>query len=344
VKQVLSICVALLSLAPMAARAEDDPLVALIKSTEPLLLSHRFDALEAMADGFRRTDARFPGGHSRLYHFYRDLGSFAGGGCDCSDDGTAVSFARKQEAIDAWLADRPQSLTAQIVNAQLLINYAWVARTRSYGSTITDAQWALYRARLREAGAWLYKLNPKDDPNIYSEQMLIAQAEPDARPRLDALYMEAVRTFPRFFHYYADRADRLQWKWYGRPGELAALTRSLAVVPGGDDGEIAYAFVAGRLAGQNLYASRTVYRDAGLTWAGIQQAYAVRERRYGLNSADWNTLLFFAWLSNDPRKGAEFVKHIGNNWIRAYWWSERGYAATVKWTHSADKAPKTITR
>lgn len=317
---------------PIASRAETDPGVSLGKRAETLLMAHRFAELDAVADKLRASDARFPGGHSQLSYIYTNLGAFAGDGCGCADDISTVRFADKKKAIETWLAQRPQSMAGQIAMTQFLYNNAWVARGHGYVSETTKGQWLGYRLYLSKARAVLARLDPKRDPYIYLMSMQIAVGEPDARAHLDALFKAGVHSFPKYFTYYADRADDLQEKWFGEPGELAAFTRSLLKSPGGDDGLIAYSYVAGRFVRNNIDTPGLIYRDTGLDWPLVKKAYAARERRSGLGASEWNTLLFLALIANDPASGAAVVKHIGPNWSKSIWHDASGYAATVKWS------------
>lgn len=340
-KQLSLLCLSLFLLAPVAARADSDPYVDLYTDTTSLLMAHRFDQLDAMADEFRRTNARLPGGDFKLEQFYVIAGSFDSGGCDCIDDKTeVVSFAQKQKVLAAWLAAEPLSPAANIAMAQFLIDKAGVDRTDQFADKVTPEQWRLFEARLAEAEPYLSSLNRKSDPFIYAELTQIARAKPKPRLLLDALYEEAARTFPKFFSLYADRAEMLDMKWYGKDGELATYVNSLLTSPGGDDGEVAYAYAAGRLAAHNRYRPDFLYQEAGLSWPQVQKAFAVRERLYGLSIGDWNTFLFLAVAADDPKSGGGILKHIGKNWSVFYWMTQDGFDTVVRWSEAPGPLPR----
>ena len=67
------------------------------------------------------------------------------------------------------------------------------------------------------------------------------------RGKLDTLYGDAVKAYPSYFHFYSLRAQILQVRWYGQPGELNAYEASLATSPGGDTALVAYSFIAYKL-------------------------------------------------------------------------------------------------
>ena len=74
--------------------------------------------------------------------------------------------------------------------------------------------------------------------------MEIARRELHPRPVLDQLYASAIKAYPTYFHYYSQRVNLLQERWYGQPGELQTYSASLMQSPGGDAGLVAYSYVA----------------------------------------------------------------------------------------------------
>jgi hypothetical protein len=144
--------------------------------------------------------------------------------------------------------------------------------------------------------------------------MTLAAGDSDPRPHLDALFAAATRAFPKHFEYYTDRAGDLMTIWYGQPGELAQFSQSLLQNPGGDDGEIAYAFIA------EMYTEIPggPYGEPALSWPEIRKAYAVRERHFGPTIDDWNALLACAMLAGDSQGAADIVRHIETHWNKTY--------------------------
>ena len=268
--------ISLLSFTSLSARAEPDVIQAFYRKVEPILMAKRFAELDSMADAFRKSDARFPGGDQKLFHFYFGLGSIEGQACGCGGYESTISFEQKQTLVKQWLAKKPHSITAHIVMARMLTNYAWRARGHGYSNTVTADQEQSYQDRLAQAGEYMKELNPKDDPQIYGIHTTLARASNNARPTLDAIYAGVTKQYPRWFFSYANRTDILQQKWFGQPGELALYTQSLLLSPGGDDGKIAYSYAADRLIGQ--YDSNEIFMGTGLTWPSVKDAYALREK------------------------------------------------------------------
>ena len=91
----------LLPLVPVAAQAGDDPWRALQTATQASLQAHDFNALDSLGDELRRTEARFPGGDSKLRQFYEDVGSFDAMACDCDADKNKITFEQRKADIAA---------------------------------------------------------------------------------------------------------------------------------------------------------------------------------------------------------------------------------------------------
>ena len=133
---------------------------------------------------------------------------------------------------------------------------------------------------------------------------------------MDAVDDAATKSFPRYFHFYADRAELLQ-QWLGDAGELENYTQSLLDNPAGEDGQIAYTYAASRLSFQ--YSREDIFAKTGLVWSQVKNAYATRQKLYGLNNHDWNVFLELAVSGNDKPAAIEALSHIGNDWDKAVW-------------------------
>jgi hypothetical protein len=324
----------MLLLLPANSRADDSNIDGFGNGIEAQLLAHKFDAIDATAAELRRTGARFTGSHSKLFHLSGALRSFAGEGCGCQSNNSKITYEQKSAALRQWLRERPQSLTARIALADLLISYAWTARTGAYASRIDPDRWRLYSDRLNLAADTLKGIDPKADPYLFLEWMKIAEGRPMPRNHLDAIYAAATHNYPTFFHIYPDRADRLQERWFGYPGELARYTNSLLTSPGGDDGQVAYTYVASRLAKQYYDEHEDIYTGTGLTWPLLKTAYEVRAKHYGALPADWGFLLYFAECANDRESARDAIRHLSGKWVGGPWHNKEEFDAVVGWAQA----------
>jgi len=290
------------------AWAKDDGIFEFSKEVEGLLASNQLDKLEPLARDLRASDARFPGGSPKLSGFYSALGAVQGGNCGCGGYESTISVEKKEAALKQWIDLHPQSLPAHVAMAQFWIANAWKARGHGYANRISPEQWKLYADRMGKAHGYLVGLNPKDDPHIYLEYLKLADAAASPRKTLDLVYAAAIRDYPTDYEFYSMRAERLQEKWYGSPGQLASYAESLLHSPGGEIGQIAYAFVAGTLRSEDSAAD--VLQRKWLPWPSVKQAYQVMEKRYGFSNGDWNSLVDYINAAEDGPFAVELLPKL----------------------------------
>jgi hypothetical protein len=311
------------------------PVAEFCESVESKLLKRQFEALDGLESELRDPDIRLIGGNSQLYEFYGALGGFATQGLfSCN---SRVSFDEKRELLEEWIAAKPKSLGAHIALGQLWWNAAYKERGEGYAITVGFFQWISEYSDLYKAQSALANIDIRADPHGYYLSMEIAQGEfawfTNERATLDALYSEAVRAYPLYFHFYSQRAEILQVRWYGQPGELNAYEESLARLPGGDAGLVAYSFIAYKLM-QNTERS-ILLKTNGLSWPLIQSGYAVREHLYGMRNRDWNALLNLALAGVDREAAKAAVAQIGDNWDPVVWKERRYFDYAVGWSNKA---------
>src|SRR6185436_12670054 len=112
---------------------------------------------------------------------------------------------------------------------------------------VTPEQWKLFAQRLQTARSYIDVVDPDSDPHAYCVLMDISRGSSEPRARLDALYTKAIRANPTYFHYYSERAIDMLERWFGSDEDLASYVESVLTHPGGEDGQVAYTFIAYRL-------------------------------------------------------------------------------------------------
>ena len=321
--------------ATAATFARDTRAEIFCENIETMLVQHQFEALDGLGIELRDPNIRLVGGNSQLYEFYGAMGAFAGGGLfSCISQ---VSFDEKRRLLEQWVASNPKSIAAHIALGQFWWNVGYKHRGTGYADSVGFFQWissfgAMYRAKSAMA-----EIDSRADPHGRYLLMEIAQNDfslfDNKRKSLDDSYREAVEAYPAYFHFYSQRAEILQVRWYGQPGELEAYEASLATSPGGDAGLVAYSFIAYKLM-QNTERS-ILLQTNGLSWPLIRSGYAARERLYGMRNRDWNALLnlSLAGIDRDAAKAA--LAHIGRNWDPVVWMEQRYFDEAVEWTNGA---------
>lgn len=316
----------------------DTPAEKFCAAIESELVATRFDALDALESELRDPDTRLVGGNSQLYEFYGALGAYATSGLfSC---GSHVAFDEKRQLLERWVAAKPASVGAHIALAQLWWNSGVTQRGADYANSVGFFQWIGLYSALSKAKAILAQLDTRADPHAYYLLTAIAQFDwwwfSNPRETLDGLYADAVKAYPMYYHLYSQRADNLQVRWHGQPGELRAYLNSLATSPGGDAGSVAYSYIAYKLM-QGTDRS-ALLNATGLSWPLIQSGYAARERLYGMRNRDWNALfnLALAGIDRDAAKAA--LVHIGDHWDPVIWNERRYFDYAVQWTNKVDGA------
>jgi hypothetical protein len=313
----------------------DTPVAEFCGNVESKLMKRQFEALDGLESELRDPDIRLIGGNSQLYEFYGALAAYATMGLfSCT---SRVPFDEKRELLEQWIAAKPQSLGAHIALGQIWWNAGYQERGEGYVNSVGFFQWIGSYADLYKAKSVLANIDIHADPHGYYLLMEIAQGEfgwfTNRRGTLDNLYSEAVKAYPLYFHLYSLRAQILQVRWYGQPGELNAYEASLSTSPGGDAGSVAYSFLAYKLM-QSTERS-ILLKTNGLSWPLIRSGYAVRERLYGLRNRDWNALLNLAIAGVDRETAKAALAQIGENWDPAVWKERSYFDYAVGWSNKA---------
>lgn len=310
------------------------PVAEFCATIESKLVERRFDALDSLEAEFRDPNVRLTGGMSQLYEFYGILGAFAGSkNYSCNSQ---LSFDQKHALLEKWKESQPESIAAHIALAQLWWAAGWTERGNGYVDTVGFFQWITLYSDLRKAKSILAEVDSRADPHSYYLSLEIAQSDfspfDDRRAKLDGLYHEAVKDYPSYYHFYSQRAEDLQVRWHGEPGELKTYLGSLAQSPGGDAGAVAYSFAAYRLMQENQRS--ILLATTGLTWPLIESGFQTRERLYGLRKRDWNALLFLAIAGIDRDVAKAALLRVGNDWDPLIWQERHYFDYAVKWANT----------
>ncbi len=316
----------LFALANTSIASPESELQAFSEKVEGDLVKGHFESLDATADRLRDPNVRFPGGNSQLYHFYTALAAYAGR--EHYDYTSAIPFDAKRALLERWAASSPKSTAPRVALAQLWLFAAWRARGEGYAEKVTPQQWQAFFEDLAKGDKWLEGIDPKVSPHLYWLLIEMSRGRKERVASVAALYQDAIGQYPSYFHYYPQRAEWLQERWYGRPGDLKAYLEDLAVHPGGTEGLVAYSYAALRLLG--FYSQQSLFQSTGLTWQRVQLGYQAREQRYGLRNKDWNALLRFAVAANDRAAAKQALQKI-SDWDRHIWIDRKYFDAAAGW-------------
>ena len=272
------------------------------------LIAEQFDALDRIADKYRRDKARMTGGGWKLRHFYTLL------------DSPQLTDKDSQEHIahlEHWIQQRPESITARVALAASLRRWAWVARGNGQAETVTDEGWKMFEARIqrsREVLEGAAKL-PVMCPQWYSEMMTVGLAQSWDAKQMRDLFERAVKFEPEYFYYYDQYANNLLPKWNGEPGQAVAFAKESADKLGGEAGDSLYWDIA------TVFISRS-NRDfpvKQMDWQRIQRGAAVLTERNGATRSSKNQLAYMAYRYQDATVTRQQLLLIGEDWAPGVW-------------------------
>jgi hypothetical protein len=170
-----------------------------------------FAQFDTVATHLRETSERTPAGTWKLSMFYNGVAR-AGSG-DASD----AAWARLEAGAEAYLAEHPNSPTAVVLEAKVLIEHAAVYRGDDYASQVPQSHWAPFRSYL----AATLRVLDRDrelgsaDPEWYAIYVWALNLRDAPGQEILAFTREALERYPQYYpiHYRAARA--LLPKWHG---------------------------------------------------------------------------------------------------------------------------------
>jgi hypothetical protein len=284
----------------------DPEVLAYCQTIQSDLADGRFDALETILKESQPADQYFIGGRPKPQKFYESVtGARCNAGLCCYDQG---ALTQRMAQVDRWLQRSPRLPSVRVSMAKLWEYQAWLG-----GSAARDSV-------LQKAEGFLVGIGPDLDPEASVEAIDLARERREARPTIDAIYQSARKYFPRYFTIYSHYANVLMPNLLGGSGELARYANSLSVDPDGDNGPVAYSFVAARLAAQYPYP--TFFKKSGLDWTQTKHGFAVREKLYGLSDGDWNEYCYLALEGNDRAAAKIAYAHFGDHVDFLIWGSQ----------------------
>jgi hypothetical protein len=287
------------------------------------LVAERFDELDQMADRFRSSKGRMPGGGWKLQVFYQAL--------DQREPNDAATVEHLTH-IEHWMAAKPDSITARVAAAQSLHQWAWLARGSGLADTVTPEMAKLFFARIERDEEVLKaaeKMQPMC-PQWYSEMMTVGLAEGWDRAKMQDMFDRATQFEPGYLSFYRDFANYLLPKWEGHPGDAAAFAKTAADRVGGDEGDLIYF----------EFATVVIKRGNGgiptkqMDWERIKRGARVLGKDYGQSRTTVNQFAFMAWKYRDAAVAGPLFAEIGERWAPGVWKEKENYTLAREWAQS----------
>lgn len=277
-----------------------------------LVQNDDFQQLECIANTLRTKKMRFAGGGWQLHVFYSGASGVIG-------HATEEDWRDRQAHLDRWVADKPQSITANVALAKFYVKYAWAARGDGMSDSVTGSGWKLFAQRMEKAKSILEQASalPAKCPEWYIVMQSVALAQGWDATQHDNLLKQAAASAPDYYYIYPMHAEHLLSKWSGEDGDASNFAKISADRVGGDRGDVLYFQIA-----SEIVCPCQENEFQRMSWPRLQKGYALLEKQYGTSLTNLNWLALMATKNNDSVVADAAFKRIGENWDPDTWSNE----------------------
>ncbi len=294
------------------------------KENSKLLSEKKYDELEKIAESLRKSKEQFTSGRWKLDYFYdafsdkpNSLGKFK-----------EYDYQYTQKMLEDWCVKKPNAVTPKIALAGLYQDYAWFARGGGYADTVSDEAWKLMRERNKKAYEILsaLRVNPKKDPRIYNQLLLIAKDESFDKKKYAEIFDESVKLFPDYKTSYFTKVLDLQPRWGGGEGEFEAFIKDVADQKGGVEGDKFYAQLVWAVLYTHWYLNSNIFREFHLDYHRLKNGMLAMRAKAPQDVDLLSAYCFSAVQAGDYKEAAKLFKELGGRVDGNIWWDEKAFA------------------
>ena len=267
-----------------------------------LLTAKDYPNLDALAAKLRKSQDAYANGNWKLEDFYAAL--------DLSEEATGTEWQEKLKSLRDWVKASPDSITARVALADVMVSYAWTARSNSWSGPITEEASNLLQQRLQEAITVLAEAKPLPEhcPHWHSVNLIAALGLQVERSKFDQLFKEAIQSQPAYSGYYTRRAYFLLPQWYGKEGEWESDLKSSADELGGEAGDLLYARVVWRMHARQFYDN--VFHQTQLSWPRVEKGFEVMLKSFPNSLSAKSERAYLAALALDYPKARKYFDEL----------------------------------
>ncbi len=190
-----------------------------------LLTNGDYEGLEYFGRRIQELPLRFPNGEWALYWFIRSVSGAEG---PVKEE---ASWERRREKLAAWRKAAPDSIFAQLAEAERLVRLGWQARGSGFAHTVKIEAWPVFERCLAEAKAVLEKC-PRTSPAWYKQILTISRADGTPQREMIELFNEGWKTFPGYRQTLDAIIFTLLPRWGGKQGQWNRFALDLAAKDG----------------------------------------------------------------------------------------------------------------
>jgi hypothetical protein len=291
-----------------------------------LIEARNYDELEELAGKFRSSKECYANGAWKLNDIYAGLVP--------ADKASDDEWQNRIAASQGWVAAKPDSITARVNLADVLVNFAWKARGGGWANSVSGEGWRLFGDRLHQAMA---ALNAAENlkaqcPYYWTVKMRAALGLQMARGQFNEIFQQATNYESDYEPSYLQRAVYLMPRWDGGEGELEADLEKSADRMGSDDGDMLYAQVVWGLHARA--SSPNVLEENHFSWPRVDRGFAVIEERFPYSLAAKSERAYLAYYAGDARKTREYLAQTQGEADLAVWYTKNEYLRVANWAYS----------
>jgi len=280
--------------------------------TEKAFNTQNFTKLESLAKVYA-DGGQNPGSYlAKRETFYYVICDYEGG----------LTREQRIAIVEKWEVAYPESISARLAHAGLLISYAWDARTSHFASEVTRSQFEKFHSRLQKTLGILQTIPQAKRnlyPQYYANMIACSRGLGVAQPEFDSLYRDAVLAVPRSVNIHFNAAHFSTLQWGGEPGEWEInLRKAISGLPKNEADQV-YADTILRMVTRGHWFSKaynSVFKPAKIDTARLIHGIRLliddspenSPRRIFYNNA---LALIVMEYENDPMKCRDALKAAG---------------------------------
>lgn len=286
--------------------------LAIVEETGANLSSGKFDALERMAEDFRRTKARTPSGTWKMGWLHK---AFETIGLNTPTPDAAIAM---NATLQAWLQSHPTSPTPYIALGHFSYWQTVAGWRHRLATSSALPNWEPYRQDLAETYDFLLRAKPiaARDPEWYVVMENIGRLlEIDLAERY-LLIQEGLDQEPHYHRLYFAAAESLLPKWGGSYRMVEAFANEAVTRSRDRDGESLYARIYWHLA--QIEFGTDLFRETGVEWNTVSRGFHDIVKAYP-ESWNLNAFALFACTASDFAKAGQILEQIGDRIVLDLW-------------------------
>lgn len=295
------------------------------QNVRQLAVAENFAELESMAKSLRTSKARTSSGLWKLTLFHVGLSASFD---DEQTDGPA--WSKMEARLKRWQATYPDSATAQLAYADMLINHGWAFRGESYATDVEKKNWKPFHDYIEKARVYLEKQKKTAaiDPYWYQLMEGIAKVQSWPPDKMEKLLDEGLSAEPLFYQLYFGAIDYYIPKWGGSAYAVEKFARKALQRTRSSEGYGMYARIY-------WYASQAEYdnhlfSESLIDWPIMKKGIDDVLKKY---PDAWNLNHFakFACQAKDKDKTAELISRLKTEVLPEVWESPVNFENCKRW-------------